>query len=142
MARRGALLVLLILITSGAVGALAGYRMHVTSEFHENAEPLDVNLTVLFPDGVNHTVNVTVQGSGSTALGALRSGVEDVYRLHVREFEGLGYYVYAIGDHEADGRCGWLYGINGTEPINQGETAANEAWLEDGDHIYWFWGCV
>ena len=139
---RGVLLVSIILLVGIAVGALAGYRMHLQEAWNASAEPVLVRVTIDGAEGTHREANVTVQGSTANALGALEAAADvlDVV-VGVRE-TGFGSYVHTIGAERASGTCGWLYGIGGVGHEFQPANAADLEPVDAGDWIAWYWGCI
>lgn len=139
---RAVTVVLLIVLSASAVGALAGYRMIIHQEWHDEAEPVTANVTVTYPDGGGFNGTVTVQGGRANALGALEALADDLgVEVGVRG-TSFGAYVHTIGPHRAEGSCGWLYSVGGQGEKWQPDHAADAALLEEGDDVFWYWGCV
>lgn len=145
--KRGALIVVLILLVGGSTGALAAYRMHIQQDWAENGPPIDVNVTIDWPDGVTSAWNVTLQGGNTTALGALeaaaRAGNHSVRTSFFDDFGGS--YVYSIDEYAADpgsDTCGWMFGVNGRDAAHRAHSAADTIWVSDGDWVAWYWACI
>lgn len=142
--RRGVALVLLILLSASAVGALAGYRMHLQDDWHATAEPVDALVFIAFPDDTWSNATVTVQGGHANALGALEAAAAEAgLSVGVRSYS-FGAFVYEIGDFRAEpyASCGWLYSIGGEGEAYQPDQSAERQHLSDGDEVYWYWGCI
>lgn len=139
---RGVALVLLILLSASAVGALAGFRMHLQQEWHENADPVLVNVTIDFPDGASLNGTVTVQGATANALGALEAAAaQHGIDVGVRS-TSLGVYVHTIGSFRAEDSCGWFYSLGAKGTAWQPDQAADREQVGDGDAVFWYWGCL
>lgn len=139
---RTLLVIVLMLGSATAVGAVAGYRMYVQEVVLDDTEPVSVNVTVTLPD--NSTFNGTFElvGRERNAFDALRAlGTAENLSVEHREFSG-DVYVYAIDGHAAEGSCGWLYAIDGTGPQYQPDVASNHVVLDEGQSVHWYWGCV
>ena len=100
------------------------------------------------PSALAATVHVRVEGktqtlygptepraSASNALEALEaaSAAGELY-YHVVS-ASFGNYVDQVGRYAAAGQTGWVYKVNGASP----PVAADQASLNDGDRVLWYW---
>jgi len=142
---KSVLLVLVILLSGLAVGALAGYRMHLTADM-ENANQ-DVNATVMIfwpdPDQQPFEANLTVDGRNATALGFLKKAAEVGNFSIDLDRASMGTYVLAIDGHRSQDNCGWLYAVGheDNEP-EDGDRAADILRVFDGGSVHWRWDCI
>ena len=138
---RAVVVVGLIVLSGAAVGAVAGFRMHLHETWNDDAPPALVNVSVAFPDGTHHNGSVVVAGSTANALGALEALAVDNFTVGVRE-TSFGVYVHTIGAFRAVGECGWLYSVGALGPAHQPDHAADRAVVATGDDVFWYWGCL
>ncbi|MBW3583760.1 MAG: DUF4430 domain-containing protein [Euryarchaeota archaeon] len=139
---RSVTIVVLIVLLGTSVGALAGYRLYVQQVVLPDTEPILVDVTIEWPDGGNVSTEVPLVGMDQNAYGALRYAVASLnITMRVQHYRDDA-YVWSIGGHDAEGDCGWVYSVNGAGVAFQPTNAANKEFLENGDRVYWSWGCV
>lgn len=140
---RSVLLVAIILLAGTAVGALAGYRMHLTADLEDQQGPVTAVVIIEWPDADPFHQNVTVDGHNATALGFTEQSAEQGnFTLGLKDGM-MGTYVHQIGEHRAEGNCGWLYSVGheGGEP-QDGDRAADLTRVFEGGTVHWRWGCI
>ncbi len=137
------LLVVIILLAGTAVGALAGYRMHLTADLENEHGAVTAVVFIEWPDQEPFEQNLTVDGRNATALGftkqASRAGN---FTLGLQEGM-MGTYVHQIGEHHAEGDCGWLYSVGHEgNAVQDGDRAADLTRVFEGGMVHWRWGCI
>jgi archaellum component FlaG (FlaF/FlaG flagellin family) len=141
---KSVLLVLIILISGIAVGALAGYRMHLTSDLETARGPVTANFTIEWPDGSEpFNTNITVDAGNATALRITQKATEAANITLRLQPGAMGVYVFQLGEFPAEGRCGWIYfvGHEDNEPV-EGDRASDLSRVFDNGTLIWRWGCV
>ncbi len=76
--------------------------------------------------------NVNVNANALDALEAASAAGELYYHVTTTSF---GPYVDQIGRYGAAGQTGWVFKVNGKSP----PVGADEAKLQDGDTVLWYW---
>lgn len=142
---KSVLLVLVIVLSGLAVGALAGYRMHLTADMEAGAGDVNATVLIVWPDAQQEPfeANLTVDGKNATALGFLEKAAEVGNFTFTVDEGSIGTYVTAIDGHHAKDNCGWLFAVghDDNEP-QDGDRAADLMRVFDGGSVHWRWDCI
>lgn len=141
---KSVILVLAILLSGLAVGALAGYRMHLTADMEHANQDVNATLVIVWPDPDQEPfeANLTVDGRNATALGFLKEAAEVGNFSIELDRASLGTYVRAIDGYRAQDNCGWEYAVghDDNEP-EKPDRAADLIRVFAGGTVVWEWGC-